>query len=391
MTYWKKLIDADNQRLAGLDHLRALAIVLVFLCHYRAYVRPEWVDLIGSFGWTGVDLFFVLSGFLIGNQLIRQMISLGRINFQEFYISRSFRILPVYFFVVSLYFLFPMIREREGIAPWWQFLTFTQNFDLDFGTEGSFSHAWSLCIEEQFYLALPFYISAFWDETRPGKAFWLLLGFFLLSVLSRALNWFYFVEPFYANNITDGRFVAYNKWVYYPTYNRFDGLLVGVGIAALVNFFPTWIKRIEKHANALFIIGALLISVAYLLLKEDRLGFWPTVLGFPLISVAFGFMVLSAILPASFLYRFKWRTSALIATLSYSIYLCHKFVNHLLQAPLNALDIPIDSNWRVAVCALMCILIALLLNRVIEYPFMKLKSTILKKRRQRTKNPLLVT
>lgn len=123
MIYWKKLIDAEEKRLAGLDHLRALAIVLVFLCHYRAYARPQWVDVVGGFGWTGVDLFFVLSGFLIGNQLLRQVARQGYIDFKAYYISRSFRILPVYFFVLALYFLFPWIRERTGIAPLWR-LTF---------------------------------------------------------------------------------------------------------------------------------------------------------------------------------------------------------------------------------------------------------------------------
>lgn len=391
MIYWKKLIDAENRRLAGLDHLRALAIILVFLCHYRAYVRPEWVNMIGGFGWTGVDLFFVLSGFLIGNQLIRQVLSFGAIDFREFYISRSFRILPVYFFVVSLYFLFPMIRERDGIAPLWQFLTFTQNFDLDYGTEGSFSHAWSLCIEEQFYLILPLCITLFWNARHPARGFYLLLTFFLLGILLRSLNWLHFVEPYYANNITEGRFIAYNKWVYYPSYNRFDGLLVGVGIAALANFFPALIKRIEKYANTLFILGVLLLFAAYLFLKDDRLDFWPTVLGFPLISFAFGFMVLSAILPTSFLYRFRWRLSTLIATLSYSIYLCHKFVNHLLQIPLNKLAIPLDSNWRVLICAIMATLVALFLNRVVEFPFMKLKGSMLKRRKKKTENPVLVT
>src|SRR5688572_21419214 len=60
---------SSNKKYAGLDHLRALAITLVFLCHYRMFGHPEWVNSIGEFGWTGVDLFFVLSGFLIAGQL----------------------------------------------------------------------------------------------------------------------------------------------------------------------------------------------------------------------------------------------------------------------------------------------------------------------------------
>jgi len=381
MKYWQKLTDADGKHLAGLDHLRALAIILVFLCHYRAYKMPIWVDVIGRFGWTGVDLFFVLSGFLIGEQLLRQIKNKGTINFKHFYISRTFRILPAYFFIVSLYFLFPFLREREGIAPLWQFLTFTQNFDLDFGNEGAFSHAWSLSIEEQFYLLLPLTISLSAEKRHFRKGFYLLLGVFFFGLIVRGWSWIHFVEPFYAHDIVDGRFVVYNKWVYYPTYNRFDGLIVGVAIAALVTFLPSLTNRISKYGNVLFAIGVLLIAVAYIFLKDDRLAFWPTLLGYPLLALAFGFMVFGAIFPSCFLYQIRWKVSAVIAALSYSIYLCHKMVNELLQGPLNALGIPDDSNWRVLLCACCAILAALTINRFIEYPFMKWRSTIFKRQR----------
>src|SRR5690606_41512665 len=98
--YWNQLTDVDRRHLAGLDHLRALAILLVFLCHYRAYDRPAWVNEIGLFGWTGVDLFFVLSGYLIGNQLMQQLKTKQAIGFSEFYLNRALRIFPAYFAVV---------------------------------------------------------------------------------------------------------------------------------------------------------------------------------------------------------------------------------------------------------------------------------------------------
>ncbi|WP_353196541.1 hypothetical protein [Parapedobacter defluvii] len=64
--YWNQLVDVDRRHLAGLDHLRALAIILVFLCHYRAYDRPAWVDEIGLFGWTGVDPLLVFCTASVG-------------------------------------------------------------------------------------------------------------------------------------------------------------------------------------------------------------------------------------------------------------------------------------------------------------------------------------
>src|SRR5215210_1521742 len=140
----------SNKRLSGLDHLRALAIILVFIWHYRQWDKPDWTNSLGSFGWTGVDLFFVLSGYLIGGQLLKKSTKGEKISLRKFYFSRFLRILPAYFVVLTLYFLIPGFKAREGLPPLWKFLTFTQNFGLDQHKYRAFSHAWSLCIEEQF-------------------------------------------------------------------------------------------------------------------------------------------------------------------------------------------------------------------------------------------------
>ena len=138
--------------LVGLVHLRALAIVLVFVYHYRLFAHPEWVDSVGAFGWTGVDLFFVLSGFLISRQLFRSIATRGTFSLREFYFKRLLRIVPAYLVVLAAYFCLPSIHERESLPPLWRFLSFTQNIGLDLRTSGTFSHAWSLCIEEHFRL-----------------------------------------------------------------------------------------------------------------------------------------------------------------------------------------------------------------------------------------------
>src|SRR5882672_4741282 len=156
MTQVKDLArQAGNSKLLGLDHLRTLAITLVFFYHYRIFQHPEWTESAGSFGWTGVDLFFVLSGYLIAGQLFHKIAQGKGNDMGEFYFKRFFRIIPAYLVVVALYFCLPAFREREALPPLWKFLTFTQNFGLDIKHRGTFSHAWSLCIEEQFYLLLP--------------------------------------------------------------------------------------------------------------------------------------------------------------------------------------------------------------------------------------------
>jgi peptidoglycan/LPS O-acetylase OafA/YrhL len=164
---------SSANRFAGLDHLRALAIILVFIYH-SGFIggRPASLDGIVAFGWTGVDLFFVLSGYLIGGQLLARIARHQSISYGEFYIKRSMRILPAYLVVLALYFLIPAFRERSELPPLWRFLTFTQNYGLDLTREGAFSHAWSLCIEEQFYLGLPLFILALTAIGPAHRSVW---------------------------------------------------------------------------------------------------------------------------------------------------------------------------------------------------------------------------
>lgn len=79
-------MNTPSERLNGLDHLRALAIILVLMYHYRAFGHPAWIDTIGRFGWIGVDLFFVLSGFLISGQLFNNIKVFHNIHLKSFYI-----------------------------------------------------------------------------------------------------------------------------------------------------------------------------------------------------------------------------------------------------------------------------------------------------------------
>jgi peptidoglycan/LPS O-acetylase OafA/YrhL len=90
-----KIFNYKSDRLNGLDHLRAIAILLVMIFHFGRGV-PSWLEPIQQIGWTGVDLFFVLSGYLIGFQLLKEYKNTGDLNFKRFYIKRFFRILPVY-------------------------------------------------------------------------------------------------------------------------------------------------------------------------------------------------------------------------------------------------------------------------------------------------------
>lgn len=371
----------DNKRLAGLDHLRALAILLVFFCHYRAYARPGWVDAIGRFGWTGVDLFFVLSGYLIGGQLLKQVARGEQIHLGEFYLSRFLRIIPAYLVVVALYFAIPVFRERDGISPLWKFLTFTANFGLDFQYRGAFSHSWSLCIEEQFYLLLPLIIMGLVAVKAGSRSIYVVLVLFLLGFATRIYSWMQHVAPFYEAGITEGRFTTYNMWVYYPTYNRLDGLLTGISIAALFIYRPRLTERITRHGNWLLLAGLIMILSAYFL-NQDHLSFNSTVFGLPFISLSYGVIVLAALSPTCILYRVPLRVSTFIATLAYSIYLTHKQLGHLMHLALDRFSFSSNSTLMFFICLGVSVLGGWLLHMIVEKPFLRLRNRWLKKKKQ---------
>ena len=122
---------SDKTRLDGLDTLRAIAIIIVLIYHYKVVVsRENLFGFISSVGWTGVDLFFVLSGYLIGNQVLSAIAKGQEFSLRLFYIRRFLRTLPNYYFVLALYFIFPVALSGTATAPLWSFLTFTQNLDM---------------------------------------------------------------------------------------------------------------------------------------------------------------------------------------------------------------------------------------------------------------------
>ncbi len=155
----------DRERQPGLDLLRALAIIVVVIYHagIMGFPMPGRVD---RWGWIGVDLFFVLSGYLIGGQLLAPLARDRRINLGRFFARRALRIMPAYFVVLAVYFLLPPLREYPEMSqPLWKFLLSVQNIALHGGT--AFSHAWSLAVEDQFYLCLPL-ILLFVNRWRPA-------------------------------------------------------------------------------------------------------------------------------------------------------------------------------------------------------------------------------
>jgi len=162
-----------SKRIPELDGLRGLAILLVVFYHYfeSSPLLPGFIASAGRLSWSGVDLFFVLSGFLIGGILLDARESPN--YFKAFYVRRAYRILPIYAVTLAAFWLITSLSQVENSNnaslqwlfsrpfPLYSYASFTQNIFMSYhGTLGPawLGATWSLAVEEQFYLTLPFII-----------------------------------------------------------------------------------------------------------------------------------------------------------------------------------------------------------------------------------------
>jgi len=356
-------------RLPGLDLLRAIAIVWVMIFH--SYFVGGWGHFGGveEYGWMGVDLFFVLSGFLIGSQLLTPLAENRAPSLVDFYVRRAFRILPAYLVVVALYFALPTIREAPGIQPLWQFLTFTVNLLIDAQRNLAFSHVWSLCVEEHFYLLFP--LLAWWLARRPSAPRFIAVCVAVIAagMLIRGYVWLHALAP--ASTAGDSAQAQrhFLEGIYYPSWSRLDGLLAGVVLATIKAYRkPLW-ARLQHRANAVLLIGLAVAAMAIWLFR-DRTGFIPTLLGYPLLSLGLGLVVLAGTSAEGVLARLKMPGAGWLALASYSLYLTHKAVFHLVR---EALGKHMDGHAVVAfvVYAVAVLLAGALLHYGVERPFLR--------------------
>src|SRR6266478_5365759 len=313
----------DRQRQPGLDLLRAFAIIVVVIYHAAlfGFKLPGRVD---RFGWIGVDLFFVLSGYLIGGQLLAPLARDQRINLGQFFTRRALRIMPAYFAVLAVYFLLPSWREYSEMSqPFWKFLLSVQNIALHGGT--AFSHAWSLAVEDQFYLALPFILLFLFRSPRAA-----IFIPCLIVIGGITLRGFLAAQ----NPSVDGggvSFRGFQAWIYYPTWTRLDPLVFGVVLAAIEKFRPEWWKRLTNSAIWLWLPGLALIVFALWLGEGEYLTVGGSIWQFPLIAIGMATLLVCAVSPRLPLCRVAIPGAAFIASIAYSAYLIQKLVIHAVE------------------------------------------------------------
>ena len=312
-------------RMPGLDLLRAVAVVWTMLFHSFLVggLGEDW-SWLSRYGWMGVDLFFVLSGFLIGAQVLKPLANGGRFSFRDFYMRRAFRILPAFFAVLALYLLWPDFREAPGMEPWWKFAGFFMNVSIDYTNNAAFSHAWSLCVEEHFYLLFPLLALAL--LRRPSVRVFVAVCVFTIAmgVALRTGTWLHF-----------DALGSHRNWfvenIYYPTWNRLDGLLAGVILAVWKTYRPQSWARAATRANRVVPMGLVTIALSFWLFRE-RTGLLGNSVGWPVLSLGLALLVFACAQSHSWIGRRAVPGAGWLAAVSFSLYLVHKPIYGLVQA-----------------------------------------------------------
>lgn len=365
-------------RKPGLDLLRAIAIVWVMVFH--SYLAG-WMGggVLRWSGWMGVDLFFALSGFLIGSQVFTPLAQGRRVDFGDFYLRRGFRTLPAFFVVLAIYLAWPSLRETPGMMPAWQFLTYTLNLFIDPSRE-AFSHAWSLCVEEQFYLLFPALAVLLAARGSPRRGLFALVALVLGGMVLRAGLWLHFIEP--VQRAGGDIYPPYKRFLYYPTYARMDDLLAGVALAAMRSHGSRGWAWIERRANTVAVFGVMLTLACMIGFADRRASFAGTVFGYPVLALAMAALVAAAASHRGVLSRLRVPGAAWIAAVSYSLYLSHKMVYGQLHGRFPAW---VDGHgiWTVFAYAGAVLGIGAILHYTVERPFLKWREPVRRRRAMR--------
>ncbi len=290
------------------DGLRGIAILAVVLYHCQPRLQGTPLEGIVVWGWSGVSLFFVLSGFLITGIILDDGATSG--FYANFYARRFLRIWPVYWLLLFLfYFFFPFVFSGyrwmlHGIAaaPWLFLLLFVQNL-WPIALPGSIGPTWSLAIEQQFYL--------FWTPiARNVPRRWLLLAAATMLAISPLARLFW-----------GDRFTPTN------TITHLDGLAIGsmLAIALRVLRWPqaAW-KRVAR--------AALAVGAAGVVLMLHRGSAWTDTL----LAIGFGGMLLAALLgqsaprPTLYCRAITLRPLLFVGKISYGLYVTHILVFSML-------------------------------------------------------------
>jgi peptidoglycan/LPS O-acetylase OafA/YrhL len=300
---------------------------------------------------------------LIGGQLLAPLARGQPIKLGRFFARRALRILPAYLAVLAIYFLLPAWREYPTISPLWKFLLSVQNIGLRGGT--AFSHAWSLAVEDQFYLLLPVLVLLL--ARRPRAAF---LVPCLLVLTGVALRWILALQFMTDTGVSPRGF---QTWIYYATWSRLDPLILGVALAAIEKFRPHWWQRLTDSALWLWLPGIVSIGYALYLSDADEDTLAAAVWEFPLIALGMAALLVCAVSPRLPIHRVRIPGAAFIASIAYSAYLVQKLVIHFVEQFCASHNITMTSASPLVAVQVCVFAVATVLFFAVERPFLQLR------------------
>lgn len=291
----------------ALDGLRGIAIILVILYHNFNFIEYF------NYGWLGVDLFFVLSGFLITNILLNSLTSEN--YFRNFYARRVLRIFPLYYFSLLLFlFLIPAINPSLLDMSYYKehqvwFWTYLQNWPLIIKSDESgiaLNHYWSLAIEEQYYVLWPLVILLL---KKPKRLF-------ILCVLVLVI-------------VIAARFYIWENSEYYPSYERaflftrIDGILIGSMLAAIYKINPQLLRKYFTF----FLLALTAVNYLFYLYKQTQSPDFPVwaIAGFTTFSFIFAIVVYEAVMKENRVVNYILTNPVLrfLGKYSYGFYIFH--------------------------------------------------------------------
>jgi peptidoglycan/LPS O-acetylase OafA/YrhL len=301
-----ELLNPPAGNVPGLDALRSLAIILVVSGHYYGeFSAAQGITLaIGRFpffyfAWTGVDLFFVLSGYLIGRQLWRELTVRKTINIPRFLLKRGLRIWPYYFVFVA----WSISISSRPIFSFLPDLSFLSNY-----FPGAVAGTWSLSTEEQFYIFVPVLLCAVGTFISAKRQYLVIIGLLLALPFIR-----YLTLSAYHGEITHDVAV---RIIQLPFHTHADGLLAGVLLSWVSILKPDHLRPLPFLRN---LVWPTTLVVAGLLLRSfDRL------FGLSALALIFGGITLFVLRDRSVLRKlYERHIFYLTSRLSYGMYLNH--------------------------------------------------------------------
>ena len=320
------VIPAEKNRVFGLDILRAMAIVLVLAAHtWPTKAHQQWPH---AFAVLGVELFFVLSGFLIGGILIR-LAEEDRLHTLRdvwgFWRRRWFRTLPNYYLFLGLHLVWRtwVLGFPDQVSTNWEYLFFVQN--LRHPPPFFFPETWSLAVEEWFYLLFPLVLlGALQTLKRPGPAWASAIVLFLVIPTALRLWVAASTGPVDPANL-DAQRRTWDTIVRMTVMFRLDVVMYGVIAALVAARRPVlWRRMAGWWPIGLTVVGVALASIGWHVPLEPA-DPWHGFLLWPVMAVGFA-LLLPRFSQISWAKGVAARLTSWIARISYALYLCHGLV-----------------------------------------------------------------